>query len=167
MKLLAFIFEQPSYLKQTSSIQNTAHTALACSFWHHLSASNLKWDDSDFKAWVKYFGMPCSGPDTFTSPYTKPWSLVISLIDGFLKVSHSKSTWFARLTRRDRLWESHICLTTKSWRQIYTRLYQEHSIQMIQYKHLYFWEHLWLSSSRAHKKSWFVYQYRQKSNKSI
>ena len=104
-----------------SSIKNTAHMALACLFRHH--TSNLNWDmlnDSDFKAWVKYFGMPCSGTDTFTSSYTKPWSLVISLIDGYSKVSHAKSTWFAHLTRRD----SHICLTTKSWRQINIRLYR-------------------------------------------
>ena len=70
------------------------------------SVSNLNWDvinDSDFKAWVRYFGMPCSGPDTFTSPFTKSWSLVISLIDWYLKVSHEKSTWFARLTRQDRV----------------------------------------------------------------
>ena len=127
------------YLKQTSSIQNTARMVLACSFRHHTSASNHNWDvlnDSGsrlwclsvnlslahwypgircgtwlyrflifaplltLKAWVKYFGMPCSGPDTFTSPFTKPWSsLVISLIDGYLKV-HAKSTWFAGLTRR-------------------------------------------------------------------
>ena len=104
---------------------------LACSFQHRTSASYLNWEvlnDSNFKAWVKYFGMSCSGPNAFTSPYTKPSSLVISLIDGYLKVSHAKSTWFARLTRWDRLWQSHICLTTKCWRQIYTRLYQEHSI---------------------------------------
>ena len=66
------------YLKQTSSIQNTAHMALACSFCHHTSARNLNWDilnDSDFKAWVKCCGRPCSGSDTFTSSYTKPWSL--------------------------------------------------------------------------------------------
>ena len=94
------------YLKQTSSIQNTAHMALACSFRHHTFARGLNWDvfnDSDFKARVKYFGMPCTGPDTFTPSYTKPWYLVISLIDGYLKVAHAKSTWFARLTRRDRV----------------------------------------------------------------
>ena len=95
------------YLKQTSWIQNTAHMAIPYSFQHHTSASNLNWDvlnDSDFNAWVKYFGMLCSGPDTFTSPYTKPWSsLVISLIDGYLKVPYAKYTWFARLINRDRV----------------------------------------------------------------
>ena len=74
------------YLKQTTSIQNTAHKVFACSFRHHTSASNLIWNvlnDSDFKAWVKYFGMPCSGPDTLTFPFTKLWSsLVTSLIEG-------------------------------------------------------------------------------------
>ena len=95
------------YLKQTSFIQNTANMAFACSFRYHTSARNLNWDvlnGSDFKVWVKYYGMPCSAPDTFTSPNTKPWSpLVISLIDEYFKVSHAKSTWFARLTRRDRV----------------------------------------------------------------
>ena len=127
---------------------NTAHMTLACSFRHHTSASNLNWDvlnDSDFKAWVKYFGMPCSGPDTFTSPYTKP-SLVLSLSDGYFKASHAKSSWFARLKRRDRVlfaWPSKF-EGKSTWDC--TR-----NIPSI-YKHLYFWEHMWLSSPRAYWK---------------
>ena len=136
------------YLKQTSSIQNTAHLALACSFWHHTSLSYPNWDflnDSDFKAWVKYLGMPCSAPDTFTSSCTKPWPLVISLIDGYLKMSHAKSTWQDKtesiLLQLQRLKENLHEIVPGTYHRQYKNL-----------NSIYFWEHLWLSSPQAYRK---------------
>ena len=121
--------------------------ALACSFWQHTSASNLYWDvlnDSDFKVWVKYFGR---------SRY-----IYLFLYQTMIFSGNIINWWIFKnvtckiyMTRQD----SHICLTTWSWRQIYTRLYQEHSIdntsiyisgRICDYSHLELTEKGWFAS---------------------
>ena len=105
--------------------------ASSCSVCQNTSASNLNWDvlnDSDFKSWVKYFGIPCLDQNTFTSHYIKLWSsLVISLIDGYNKCRmqnlHDMHVWQDETA-------SHLLHHQKLKANLqYMRLYQKHYIE--------------------------------------